>query len=219
MKLTDKQKKALWIAGAVLIVIHYAPTFINMVRQQSAGYRTAQAKPSPIPAPDRASQRLIRPSLPDAPSVSPEAMELSKLVGLWAGGMPVPGMAGGCEIRLELKAGTEKPGFTGYSTMSCANVQRFRPGQRNLQNLDKVLLDATPVSAILSGVIEGDNIVLRQDRAFGAESNGCNIVEFILTPFSELMGASWKEGTANWKQEPVSSCPNGQVIMHRVRAL
>ena len=216
MKLTDKQKKALWIAGAVLVVIHYAPTILNTIRQQSARDRAAHAKPSPIPAPDRASQSAAR---PPAPIVSPQALELSKLIGTWSGSMPVPGMAGGCEIRLELKAGTEKPGFTGYSTMSCANVQRFRPGQRNLQNLDKVLLDATPVSAILSGVIEGDNIVLRQDRAFGAESNGCNLVEFALTPFSELMGASWKEGTANWKQEPVSSCPSGQVVMHRVRAL
>src|SRR5882724_3491266 len=199
-QLTDKQKKALWIAAGVLVLIHYAPTILNTIRQQSAAYRYAHSKPSPgIPAPDRASSTPTPPPAPPAPSVPPDVAQLSALVGIWGGSMPVPNV-GICEIRLELKPGTEKPGFTGYSTMSCTNVQRFRPGQKsNSQNANAALLDATPVSAILSGEILKGSIELNQDKAIGANHAGCNIVWVSLTPFSEQMAMNWQEGPANWK--------------------
>ena len=158
-------------------------------------------------------------ALPPSPE-EVRAEQLSKLAGaVWSGSLPVNGV-GICEIRLELKPGTEKPGFTGYSTMSCANVQRFRPGQRtNAQNANKAILDATPVSAVLSGVIENGSIELHQDTAYGADSVGCNVISFSLSPFAEQMGAKWKEGLSDWKENPKSVCPAGEVIMHRVRGL
>jgi hypothetical protein len=121
MKLTDKQRKALWIAAGVLTVVHFVPNVVNAVRQQSAAYRFAHAKPSPaVLAPDRASTRPAPPvpvasPAPAAPSVPPEVAELSKLVGIWGASVPRPNL-GMCDIRLELKPGEEKPGFIGYST-------------------------------------------------------------------------------------------------------
>jgi hypothetical protein len=222
MTLTDKQKKALMVAGAVLGIIHYAPSIVSSVRERSAAYRAAHEKPSPITAPARASS-APPPPVVAAPPHSPEevrAEQLSKLAGaVWSGSLPVSGV-GICEIRLELKSGTEKPGFTGFSTMSCANVQRFRPGQRsNAQNTNKAILDATPVSAVLSGVIENGSIELHRDTAYGADSAGCNVIGFSLSPFAEQMGAKWKEGLSDWKENPRSVCPAGEVIMHRVRGL
>jgi hypothetical protein len=219
-QLTDKQKKALWIVAGALVLIHYAPTILNTVRQQSAAYRLAHQKPSPgIPAADIVSSTPAPPPAPAAPIVPPDVAQLSKLVGIWGGSMPVPNV-GICEIRLALKPGTDKPGFTGYSTMSCANVGRFRPGQRsNPQNANAALLDATPVSAILSGEIVNGSIELHQDKSFGANREGCNIVGISLVPFEEQMGMTWQLGPSNWKENPVSACEGGQVTMHRVHAL
>jgi hypothetical protein len=219
-QLTDKQKKALWIVASALVLIHYAPTILNTIRQQSAAYRLAHQKPQAgISDADRVPSTPAPPPAPAAPSVPPDVAQLSALVGIWGGSMPVPNV-GICEIRLELKPGTEKPGFTGYSTMSCSNVQRIRPGQRsNPQNLNSALLDATPVSAILSGEIKNGSIDLQQEKAIGVNSKGCNIVSVSLVPFSEQLAMNWKEGPANWKEKPESSCEGGQVIMHRVRTL
>ena len=41
MKLTDKQKKMLWIAGAVLVAIHYAPSIVSSVRERREAFRAA----------------------------------------------------------------------------------------------------------------------------------------------------------------------------------
>ena len=118
---------------------------------------------------------------------------------------------GMCDIRLELKPGDEKPGFIGYSTISCANLLRFRPGQTtNPQNVGDWMLDAKPVSAILRGEIKNDSIELVQERAVGTNRSGCNITEISAAPFTEFMAIKWTEG-------PASSCGGGDVVMHRVK--
>jgi hypothetical protein len=218
-KLTDKQKKAVWIVAGILVVIHYAPSLITSFMRQRAAAHFVQAKPSPaFRAPDRAPQIAPPPPAPVPPS--PEQVteqQLAGLVGIWGGNMPVP-TVGFCQIRLEVKHGADKSSFTGYSTMSCADVQRFRPGQRsNMQNVNNAVMDATPVSAILSGAIKSGSIELKQDKAIGANRLGCNLTEASLTPFTEFMAVSWKEGPANWKEHPDSACGGGDVVMHRVK--
>jgi hypothetical protein len=211
MKLTDKQLKALWIAGGVLTVVHFVPNVVNAVRQQSAAYRYAHAKPSPaIPAAARVSPTPAAPPAPAAPSVPPEVAALSKLVGIWGATIPRPNL-GMCDIRLELKPGEDKPGFIGYSTISCANLFRFRPGQTtNTNNVGDWMLDAKPVSAILRGEIKNDSIEFVQEKAVGTNRSGCNITEISASPFTEFMAITWKEG-------PASSCGGGDVVMHRLK--
>jgi hypothetical protein len=124
--------------------------------------------------------------------------------------VPRPNL-GMCNLRLELKPGEEKPGFIGYSTISCANLLRFRPGQTNNPlNVGDWMLDAKPVSAILRGEIKNDSIELVQERAVGTNRSGCNITEISASPFTEFMAITWKEG-------PASSCSGGDVVMHRVK--
>jgi hypothetical protein len=170
------------------------------------------AAPPPVVAP-------AVPVAPVAPALPPDVVELNKLLGIWGGSVPVEGVGGGlCEIRLELKPGEEKPGFIGYSTISCAHVPIFRPGQTSNPNrLGDWMQKAKPVSAILTGEIRNGSIELVQEKAIGSNESGCNIVSAVLTPFSELMAVSWKSGPANWKEQPESACGGGDVVMHRVK--
>ena len=50
--LTDKQKKAAWIVGAVLVIAHFTPALVSTVRQQMTEPHRGPAKPSAaIPMP------------------------------------------------------------------------------------------------------------------------------------------------------------------------
>jgi hypothetical protein len=86
MTLTDKQKKLLWIATGLLVVIHFAPGIWNNLRHAWASRDQAShtAKPSPahpapavppptaplaVPSPDAQFAKLIRPTT--GPSCSP----------------------------------------------------------------------------------------------------------------------------------------------------
>jgi hypothetical protein len=221
MKLTDKQKKMLWIAAALLVAVHYAPGIFNRVRQQSAAYHAGQGKPSPaITAPDRASSTLA-PAAPVAPAPPPspeevQSAQLAASLGIWGGSVPRPNL-GMCALRLELKPGTDKPGYLGYSTMSCANLQQFRPGHRSdPKNANDAMLDSVPVNAILSGEAKNGSIELVQDKAIGYSRTGCNVIRISLTPFAEHLGATWTEGPENWKEAgAVNHCGGGQVMLSR----
>lgn len=138
MNLTDKQKKMLWIAAVLLVAIHYAPGIFNRVRQQSAAYHAGQGKPSPvITAPDRASSTPTAVvAAPPPPPPSPEEVmqiQIAETVGpssIWGGMVPRPNL-GPCQLKVELTAGADKGSYTGDSTLSCANLKPFRPGQRS----------------------------------------------------------------------------------------
>jgi len=145
MKLTEKQKKLVWVAGGVLVAIHYAPGIVNTVRQQIAAYSFAQARPLPNPAAGRVSSAPPSPA-PPPPAPSPEEIQATQLaasVGIWGGAVPRPNL-GMCQIRIELKPNTDKTlPYLGYSTISCANLLPFRPGQRtNPANVNDAMLDA-----------------------------------------------------------------------------
>ena len=182
-------------------------------RKPSAVVRAAA--PVSRPAPPVAAAPVAPPPPPPAPPTPEEiqAAQLAKLAGtVWGGTVPVPSI-GFCEIRLEIKAAEGKPGFTGYSTMSCKNVLRFRPGQRsNPQNASGEMAAMLPVSAILSGEIKNGKIELLQEQAIGARE-GCNITAASLVNFGDNnLAVTWKEG-------PLASCVGGQVVMHRVNGL
>ena len=112
MKLTDKQKRMLWIAAAVLIAVHYAPSIVSSVRERSAAYRAAHEKPSPIAAPVRASSAPPPPvvAAPPAPLASPDAVmdaQVAEAVGpssIWGGFAPRPNL-GPCQLKISLTAG------------------------------------------------------------------------------------------------------------------
>ena len=224
MKLTDKQKKTLMIAGAVLGIIHYAPSIVSSVRERSAAYRAAHEKPSPVPAPVRASSAPPPPVVAPAPVVPTQeemqAAQLAASVGIWGGVVPRPNL-GPCQIKIELKPSTDTTSpYLAYSTLSCARLEPFRPGQRsNVGLANEAMLDAVPVNAILSGRVINGSIELLQNQAIGYTREGCNITEITLTPFAEHLGATWHEGTKDWVKDPNApdKCGGGQVMLSRAK--
>jgi hypothetical protein len=206
------------VLGAAVLWLLFGGSLRSTVRAMGS------RKPSPVivrtaPRPVAPAPPVVVPVAPPAPALPPDVVELNKLVGIWGGSVPAEGAGGGlCEIRLEVKPGEEKPGFIGYSTISCARVPQFRPGQRSSPNrLGDWMQKAKPVSAILNGEIKNGSIELVQEKAIGSNESGCNIVSASLTPFTELMAVSWKSGPANWKEQPQSACGGGDVVMHRVK--
>jgi hypothetical protein len=221
--MTDKQKKMLCIAAAVLVAIHYAPGIVNRVRQQSAAYHAAQGKSSPEILPPGRASSTPAPSEPVIATAAPtpeevQAAQLAASLGIWGGTVPRPNL-GMCALRLELKPGTDNPGYLAYSTISCANLQQFRPGRRSdPKNANDAMLDSVPVNAILSGEAKNGSIELVQDKAIGYTRTGCNVIRISLTPFAEHLGATWTEGPKDWKEAgAVNDCGGGQVMLSRTK--
>jgi hypothetical protein len=224
MKLTDKQKKMLWIAAALLVAIHYAPGIFNRVRQQSAAYQAGQGKPSPvITAPDRASVTpapvvAAPPPTPPSPEEAAQA-QIAEAVGpssIWGGTVPRPDL-GPCQLKVELAAGADKGSYTGDSTLSCANLKPFRPGQRsNPGDINNAQLDAVPVNAVFTGVVKDGAIELVQTKALNFTRAGCNITRIVMTPFVGHLDATWEEGPKDWKEaNAVNHCASEHVTLSR----
>jgi hypothetical protein len=202
MKLTDKQKKMLWIAGAVLVAIHYAPSIVSSVRERREAFRAAHEKPSPVPVPVRASSAPPPPvaAAPTTALASPNAVmdaQVAEAVGpssIWGGFVPRPNL-GPCQLKISLTAGAYTGTYSADSSLSCANLSPFRPGQRStISGMNNAQLDAVPVNAELAGVVEDGAIVLTQIKALNFTRQGCNITKIVLTPFVGHLDATWEEG-------------------------
>src|SRR5271170_3970811 len=108
MKLTEKQRKGLWIAGVALILVHLGRGWI---------INLWQARHHPVSRPS-ATHIAPPPIQPVAvlPVIDPQFIHLS---GIWVGKIVRPGGTT-CGLRLELRPSQAKPGdFTGYSVLSC----------------------------------------------------------------------------------------------------
>jgi hypothetical protein len=200
-KLTDKQKKIAGAIVAALLLIHYAPTILSAIAQQSAAHAPARVSPPPPPVA----------AAPVVPAGSANDVHLGKLAGLWSGGMLRPNH-GVCSLRLELRKNQDKPGtYTGYSTMACGSSLPFLSGRVTPQTLKESMKNQmTPASAILSGGADGESIALQLEQTASDAPDGCGIASLKLTPFGDdNMAAAWEEG-------PAKSCAGGKVIMHRV---
>jgi hypothetical protein len=198
MKLTDKQRKALWIIAPVLLIIHFAPDFIAAVKRASQPTAPIHAKPSAaIAAP-------VQPLLPPPPAIDPQFARLS---GIWAGKLVKPG-AVTCALRLELRPGQPQPAeFTGYTSLSCGPSFLAMPGgPASVKQFNAVLNQMTPISTIATGGVVGGSIELHLDQTIG-KADGCHPTAFTLTPFGDnSLAVKWQED---------SPCEGGQMLMQR----
>lgn len=210
MTLTDKQRKSLWIAAAVLAVIHFAPTIL---RQALPARPVAALKPSPLrpsPAPGRASP-TPEGSVPDAnaAAVTPADAQFSKLLGIWTGSSIRPNL-GICRLRLELRMSQDKPGaYAAYSTMACGPappIVATTQAQRSL--VAGMVNEMRPVSAVATGSVVNGALEFQVGRNIGAAPDGCKPTAFTVSPFgASQIAAEWEEG----------SCQGGQMIMQRTQ--
>jgi hypothetical protein len=191
MKLTEKQKKIAWIAGAFLIILHFAPGYIRTLLQ-------ARQRPAP---------RVMA-----APAVQPVAAvplvdpQFTALAGHWTGRSLMPNYA--CDIKLELKQVTDQ--FTAYTTTTCVPTTVFSgpKGGAPPNFIESLIKASTPMSAIFIGKVVGPSIQLQLRQAIGKQEVGCQPTAYTLTPFGDNQLAT------KWDDTP---CEQGQMVMTRAQ--
>jgi len=204
MTLTDKQKKALWITALVLAVIHFAPHIVFYARQAFAPHAPAYTKPSPMrPMAQQAGQ-----SSPSAAPAPPVSINASRFLGVWTGSQLLPSQDT-CKERLEVRMSEDKPGFfTGSETRACSPALFALPGRVAQQKMPGIIRQMEPVSAELTGSMEGGAITFHVDKVIGIPWDGCTLTGYSISSFGQQqIAAQWQEGT----------CPPGQLILMRAQ--
>ncbi len=195
-KLSDKQKKAGWIIAAVLLMIHFAPTFLGIVRQQFSPRAPVRAFP------------VRSPTTPHpAPVDAPAPPVTTQFLGVWTGSALTPTLET-CQVRLEMRPDQDKPGFfSGFETRSCVPTGLL-VGGRVEKDVASLIRDASPVSATMTGSVINGDMVFQVEKTVGAQTGPCQLTGYSASPFGtgQLM-AQWQEG----------SCPGGHMLLTRAR--
>jgi hypothetical protein len=223
----NAQRKTI-IFGAVVAVALLWVWYGGAVR---SGLRDMRArKPSPVvraaaPAPVVAAAppppAPVVVAAPPVPPPSPEEVmqaQIAEAVGptsIWGGFSPRPNL-GPCALKISLTAGADKGSYSADSSISCASVSPFRPGQRSsVGALNTAQLEAVPVNAVFSGVVKDGAIVLTQTKALNFSPEGCNLQKLVLTPFVGHLDATWEEAPKD--ANAVNKCGGGHVTLSRTK--
>lgn len=189
------------------------------VRKPSPVVRAAAPVPVVAAAPPPPAPVVV--AIPPVPPPSPEEVmqaQIAEAVGptsIWGGFSPRPNL-GPCALKISLTAGTDKGSYSADSSMSCANLSPFRPGQRStISGMNKAQLDAVPVNAVFSGVVKDGAIVLTQTKALNFSPEGCNLRKLVLTPFVGHLDATWEEAPED--ANAVNKCGGGHVTLSRTK--
>jgi hypothetical protein len=203
--MNPKQKKFLWIAGIVLAVFYFAPTFINSYRRaayirqiQAAQAARAQAiaaqKSSPLPG-SAATPGTEAPA-PTAPA------SFDNLLGVWQGVAPLPAR-GMCNLKLEVRKVPATGQYSGFPVLLCMPITApvIRPGNPN-----PFLAQMNPEAAVLTGTAKDGAMDFQVARIISKGASDCELTGFTVTPFgSDQVAAQWKE----------SNCSGGQILLKR----
>jgi hypothetical protein len=144
--------------------------------------------------------------------------QIAEAVGpssIWGGFAPRPNL-GPCALKISLTAGADKGSYSADSSISCANLSPFRPGQRStISGMNNAQLEAVPVNAVFSGVVKDGAIVLTQSKALNFSPEGCNLKKIVLTPFVGHLDAAWEEAPKD--ANAVNNCGGGHVTLSRTK--
>jgi len=207
MTLTSKQKKSLWIVAGVLVTLHFAPNLLLTARRAMASRQQTAAVQKPSPRRPQAAE-LNQAGPPPFP-VDPENAQFRRLVGDWIGGGILLNR-GACHMGFQLKPLPGKPGYRGYSTLSCNPSLALLGKSASRENMAKDAINAmTPTSTIMTGEAKDGEIDFHIDKTIGTPPDGCVITGFNVMPFGEQIAVEWQAGT----------CPGGHMILKRVTNL
>lgn len=204
-KLTDKQKKLALIAGAVLLAVHFAPGFINRIRQ---------AFTSPAPAViQKQSPAHVAPAPPPAP-LPPEMVAAGKYGGIWAGSELMPDQ-NRCSIRLEIRLSDDLPKkLKGYESKTCIPVQPFAGGKGiRGQSIADIMRETAAVSAVMTGAPVEGGIKFTVDSLIGTPYDGCSLTGMTLTDFGQ------GQEQAQWQSQRSAQapCPDNRMLLKKTR--
>lgn len=202
MNITNRNRKKLWLVGAILVLLYFAPSALQSFRQaallrerQRAAEAAAQAwrnAPAAVPA--------------DAPSAAVIA-EIGSLIGVW-GGQQAQTNHEICQLALEVRNQAAVQ-VTGYAKLVCYPLPSYYPGQPKVDPGTAFLKAFTPIEAVLTAALSGTGAIpFHIDKAIGASVDGCALTSFTVTPFgNDQLAAEWQKGT----------CPGGQMTLQRIR--
>jgi hypothetical protein len=195
MQLTEKHRKYLWIAAAVIAAVHFL--------HGSIGPFTPHQQPTPIakPSPIRVDQAAMRPVTPVAP-----ADPLANLIGVWSGNAVRPNNTY-CRMRLELRS--EKPGaYAAYTTTACGPaipIHATTSSQRQVAAI--ALKQMTPVSVAFRGRAVDGVLQFDQAQTLSPSADSCMPVSLTVTPFgTNAISAQWRESGV---------CQGGQMLLQK----
>jgi hypothetical protein len=206
MKLTDQQKKWIWIAAAVLITIHFGSRYLAMIHPVQE--HAAVAKPSPLhyasPPP-----AVLPQTAPTPPS--PAAIDPTQYLGVWVGSALMPDdEQETCKIRLELvRNANDSQKLTGYESKSCIPTPILQGGRVRKESIPQLIRETRPIEAVLTGSVEDGEIVFQVDKTISTSASRCGALRsFSLTPFGRAgVTAEWQEG----------SCPANEMNLTKAR--
>jgi hypothetical protein len=207
MQLTDKHRKYLWIAAAVIAAVHFLPGYI----MQFIPHRSPEfAKPSPVRIDPSAPGRASLPpqgALSGTLSMVPADAQFANLMGVWNGSAVRPNNTF-CRMRLELRRSPDKPGFyAAYSTTTCGPalpIHATTSAERQVAGI--ALKQMSPVSASFTGTAVNGALQFDVADNIGSAPDGCMPTALKVTPFglSQVL-AAWKAGT----------CPDQQMLLQK----
>src|ERR1700694_2714204 len=205
MNTNDKNRKLLWVGGAVLAVLYVAPQALQSFRQtafyreqmQAANARAhngrgASATTGAAPA---ASGSANIPALAANPS-------LGAFTGVWQG-QQAQANHEVCQLAVEMRENV--PGrLTGYPRLVCYPLPSYYPGQPKVNPGTAFLKSMSPISAVLTGSLKDGAVVFHVDKTIGETAEGCALTAFTVTPFgNDQAAAEWQNGR----------CGNGQMVL------
>lgn len=175
-KLTEKQKKALWIVAAILVLIHFAPRIMSII--QPAGSHAAPAKPSPV---------RLAPVVPipvAQPAATPEAAAEAKYAdSVWMGNALTPDQIR-CSIKLEIRRDDLSKKLKGYESESCLPLQPLAGGKLAKGSVADIIRETAPVSAVLTGTPSEGGLSFTVDQTVGS-NNEADLTAFSIVDFGQ----------------------------------
>ena len=205
--MNPKQKKFLVVAGIVLAIVYFAPSYINYQRRLAfvrAQIAARQAKPSagqsasPLPAsgiPTAAAEAAANPyAAANVPA------QLDAMLGVWQGMAALPNR-GMCTLKLEMRRSLEPGQVSGFPLLVCMPVTRSG-------NPNQLFAQMTPAAAVLTGTAQDGGLDFHVDRIISKGASNCELTSLTVTPFgSDQLAAEWKE----------TACDGGQILLSRLR--
>ena len=204
--MNPKQKKFLLVAGIVVAVFYFAPTFVNSYRRAAYIRQMEAARMAKPPAAQKSGPLPASGSAPGAAAPGTETptapASFDSLLGVWQGVAPLPSR-GMCNLKLELRRGLQLGTYSGFPVLVCIPVTQpvMRPGNPN-----QFLTQMNPAAAVLTGTVKDGGIDFHVDRIISKGASDCELTGFNVTPFgSDQIAAQWKEST----------CSGGQILLKR----
>jgi hypothetical protein len=212
MNSETKNRKWLWLAGAALVVLYFAPSVVRSFRE-AAAYQERMREMNAQAGNARAGMRgpgaaVSQPggtSVPQGAGVAPPTATPSRLTGMWVNQQAVAS-AELCTVNLEIRDKGQGE-VNGYVKLLCYPTMAYFAKHHEPVNPQAVLTKVlNPIAAIMSGGVKDGAVAFHVDKVVGTQEDGCGLTAFTVTPFgSDEIAIEWQRG----------ACPGGQMTLTR----